>query len=82
MKFFVSKFYQTLILNVATISAIVVGIIQFSVRSYQENNGTEKIRKVTLTVLAFIDKIVKQLQQELNTDVPVVKVAHKKSTKT
>lgn len=82
MKLFVSKFYQTLILNVATISAIVVGIIQFSVRSYQENNGTEKIRKVTLTVLAFIDKIVKQLQQELNTDVPVVKVAHKKSTKT
>ena len=82
MKFFVSKFYQTLILNVATISAIVVGIIQFSVRSYQENNGTEKIRKVTLNVLAFIDKIVKQLQQELNTDVPVVKVAHKKSTKT
>ena len=82
MKLFVSKFYQTLILNVATISAIVVGIIQFSVRSYQENNGTEKLRKVTLTVLAFIDKIVKQLQQELNTDVPVVKVAHKKSTKT
>jgi hypothetical protein len=82
MKLFASKFYQTLILNVATISAIVVGIIQFSVRSYQENNGTEKIRKVTLTVLAFIDKIVKQLQQELNTDVPVVKVAHKKSTKT
>ena len=82
MKLFVSKFYQTLILNVATISAIVVGIIQFSVRSYQENNGTEKIRKVTLTVLAFFDKIVKQLQQELNTDVPVVKVAHKKSTKT
>ena len=82
MKLFASKFYQTLILNVATISAIVVGIIQFSVRSYQENNGTEKLRKVTLTVLAFIDKIVKQLQQELNTDVPVVKVAHKKSTKT
>ena len=82
MKLFVSKFYQTLILNVATISAIIVGIIQFAVRSYQENNGTEKLRKVTLTVLAFIDKIVKQLQQELNTDVPVVKVAHKKSTKT
>ena len=82
MKLFVSKFYQTLILNVATISAIIVGIIQFAVRSYQENNGTEKIRKITLTVLAFIDKIVKQLQQELNTDVPVVKVAHKKSTKT
>jgi len=82
MKLFASKFYQTLILNVATISAIIVGIIQFAVRSYQENNGTEKIRKVTLTVLLFVDKIVKQLQQELNTDVPVVKVAHKKSTKT
>ena len=82
MKLFASKFYQTLILNVATISAITVGIIQFAVRSYQENNGTEKIRKVIQTVLAFIDNIVKQLQQELNTDVPVVKVAQKKSTKT
>ena len=77
MKLFVTKFYQTLILNVATITAIVVGIVQFLVRAYKENNGPEKTRKVMQTVLQFVDTIVEQLQAQLNTDVPVVKVAQK-----
>ena len=77
MKLFAAKFYQTLILNVATIAAIAVGIVQFLVRAYKENNGPEKTRKVMQTVLQFIDKIVEQLQAQLNTDVPVVKVAQK-----
>jgi hypothetical protein len=77
MKLFVTKFYQTLILNVATISAIVVGIVQFAVRAYKENNGPEKTRKVMQTVLAFVDTIVTQLQVVVDTDVPVVKVAQK-----
>ena len=75
MKLFASKFYQTLIFNVATISAIVVGIIQFAVRSYKENNGTERIRKMIQIVLKFIDRIVGDLQYQLNTGVPVTKVA-------
>ena len=75
MKLFASKFHQTLILNVATISAIVVGIIQFTVRSYEENNGTERIRKMIQIVLKFIDRIVGDLQYQLNTGVPVEKVA-------
>jgi hypothetical protein len=77
MKLFVTKFYQTLILNVATIAAIVVGIVQFAVRAYKENNGPEKTRKVIQTVLAFVDTIVTQLQVVVDTDVPVVKVAQK-----
>ena len=77
MKDFASKFYQTLLINVATISAIVVGIVQFSVRAYKENNGSEKVRKVIQTVLQFIDTIVEQLQALVNTDVPEVKVARK-----
>ena len=75
MKLFASKFYQTLIFNVATISAIVVGIIQFAVRSYKENNGTERIRKMIQIVLKFINRIVGDLQYQLNTGVPVAKVA-------
>ena len=75
MKLFASKFYQTLIFNVATISAIVVGIIQFAVRSYKENNGTERIRKMIQIVLKFINRIVGDLQYQLNTGVPVTKVA-------
>jgi len=77
MKLFASKFYKTLVLNVATIAAIVVGIVQFAVRSFNENNGAEKTRKVMQTVLQFVDKIVEQLQAQLNTDVPVVQVAQK-----
>ena len=77
MKLFASKFYQTLILNVATIAAIVVGTLQFAVRAYKENNGTEKTRKVMQTVLQFVDTIVTQLQVVVDTDVPVVKVAQK-----
>jgi hypothetical protein len=77
MKLFASKFIQTLILNVATISAIVVGIVQFTVRSFNDNNGAEKTRKVIQTVLRFVDKIVEQLQAFVDTDVPQVKVAQK-----
>ena len=77
MKLFTSKFTQTLILNVATIAAIVVGIVQFAVRSFNENNGAEKTRKVIQTVLSFVDTIVSQLQVLVATDVPVVKVAQK-----
>jgi hypothetical protein len=77
MKLFASKFYQTLIFNVATISAIVMGTIQFLVRSYKENNGPEKTRKMMQTVLHFVDTINSQLLTQINTDVPVVKVARK-----
>ena len=75
MKLFVTKFYQTLILNVATIAAIVAGTLQFLVRAYKENNGPEKTRKVMQTVLKFVNTIVGDLQYQLNTGVSVEKVA-------
>jgi uncharacterized membrane protein len=75
MKLFASKFYQTLVLNVATIAAIVVGLVQFAVRAYNENNGEEKTRKVIQTVLQFVDTIITKLQAQLNSDVPVAKVS-------
>lgn len=77
MKLFASKFTQTLMFNVATIAAIVVGIVQFAVRAYNENDGNEKVRKVMQTVLQFVDTIVTKLQVVVDTDVPVVKVAQK-----
>ena len=75
MKLFASKFYQTLVLNVATIAAIVVGLYQFAVRAFNENDGAEKIRKVIQTVLQFVDTIVTQLQVQLYSDVPVEQVS-------
>jgi hypothetical protein len=49
------SFIDTLILNVATIAAIVVALVQFAVRAFKENNGPEKTRKVMQTVLRLID---------------------------
>lgn len=63
--------------NVATIAAIVVGIVTFAIRSFNENNGAEKTRKVLQTVLRFVDTIVGKLQAVVDTDVPQVKVAQK-----
>jgi heme/copper-type cytochrome/quinol oxidase subunit 2 len=71
------SFIDTLIFNVATIAAIVVGIVQFAVRSFNENKGAEKTRKVIQTVLKFVNAIVTQLQLVVDNDVPVVKVAQK-----
>jgi phosphoglycerol transferase MdoB-like AlkP superfamily enzyme len=75
MKLFASKFYQTLVLNVATIAAIVVGLYQFAVRAFNENEGPEKTRKVIQIVLLFVDTIVTKLQVLLNSDVPVAKAS-------
>ena len=77
MKLFASKFYQTLVLNIATIAAIVVGLYQFAVRAYDENNGAKKTRKVIQTVLQFVNDIATQLQSFIDIDVPVVKLAQK-----
>jgi hypothetical protein len=75
MKLFASKFYQTLVLNVATIAAIVVGLYQFAVRAFNENEGPEKTRKVIQTVLQFVDTIITKLQVQLYSDVPVEKAS-------
>lgn len=80
MKLFASKFTQTLLFNVATIAAIVVGIVQFAVRAYNENNGNEKVRKVMQTVLNFVDTLVeygKVYFAEPAAPVTVQKVAQK-----
>lgn len=83
MKLFVSKFYQTLVFNVATICAIVVGLSQFLIRAYNDNNGNEKIRKVSQTVLQFVntntERLLAQLTEPEATPVPVQKVAQKRT---
>ena len=78
-----NKFYWTfidiLVYNVATIAAIIVGIVQFAVRTYNENNGNEKARKVMQTVLQFVDTIVQHGKVYFADPVPVAKVAQKRT---
>lgn len=73
------SFIDTLILNVATIAAIVVGIAQFAIRAYKENNGNEKVRKVMQTVLAFVDTLVEYGKVVFSDPVPVAQVATKRT---
>ena len=77
MKDFASKFTQTLLFNLATIAAIVVAIVQFAIRAWNENNGNEKTRKVIIQVLHWINTLTGKIYQYLNHDVPVVKVSTK-----
>ena len=72
MKLFASKFIQTLILNIATIAAIVAGLYQFAVRAYNDNNGAEKTRKVMQTVLAFVDTLLQYGKVYFAEPAPVV----------
>lgn len=75
MKLFITNFYQTLVYNVATISAIIVGIVSFMVQSFYDNNGPEKVRNFTLTVLDKLDSIIIKTMDIVDTDVPDVEVA-------
>lgn len=77
MKDFSNKFIQTLILNVATIVAIVVGIVQFAVNAFESNNGKEKVRKVIVKLLFLINTLTSKVYAQLYTDVPQVEVAQK-----
>jgi len=81
MQEYYQKFYNTLVLNVATICAIVVAVVTFSINAFNENNGAEKVRNFTLTVLKLINKIIAQITQKIDTDVPVQKVAQKRLRK-
>jgi hypothetical protein len=65
------KFVDTLIHNIATISAIVVGVVQFFIRSFNENNGSEKVRAATLQFLKFVDMLIEFSKAQLSPAVVV-----------
>ena len=53
---FYRKFFDTLIKNIATISAIVVGVSQFFIRSFNENDGANKVRKFINQTLVLVNR--------------------------
>jgi hypothetical protein len=83
MKLFTNKFIQTLLFNLATIAAIVVGIVQFAIRAYKENNGNEKVRMMIQTVLVFInsniERFIVQDSEPAPVVVPIRKVAQRRT---
>jgi hypothetical protein len=86
MKLFASKFTQTLIFNVATIAAIVVGIVQFTVRAWNENNCNAKVRQFVIQTLRAMNTVTALIYENLSHELPadpapvtVRKVAQKRT---
>mgnify|MGYP006276096617 CR=1 FL=1 len=50
------KFVDTLVYNVATICGFIVGLSQFLIRAYNENNGADKVRKFVNQSLLLANK--------------------------
>ena len=74
-------FVDTLVKNVATIAAIVVGVVQFFIRSFNENNGREKVRIATLQFLKFVDTLIEFGKAQLSPAVVVEQPATVTKTK-
>ena len=63
---FFSKFVDTFVKNIATISAIVVGVSLFLIRAFNENDGREKVRVATLQFLKFVDTLIEFGKEQLS----------------
>ena len=63
------KFVDTLVINVATISAFIVGVTQFLIRAYKENDGANKVRKSVNQTLFFVNKVTSAAYEYANQNV-------------
>jgi hypothetical protein len=76
------KFVDTLVYNIATICGIIVELSQFLIKSFNENNGTTKVRKFITQTLFFVNKISSVAYTKLNEDtLPKVKKTQRRTSK-
>lgn len=68
MQEFYKNFYSTLIYNVATISAIIVGTVQFLIRAFAENDGSTKVRQFVNQVLSLVNRFTAFVDTQINKD--------------
>ena len=59
-------FVDTLVKNVATIAAIFVGISQFLIRAFNENDGASKVRKFINQTLFLVNSSTSTVYQLVN----------------
>ena len=77
------KFTDTLVKNIATISAIIVGVSQFLIRAFNENDGANKVRKFVNQTLFIVNRFTSVVYELVNAnDVPVPAIQQVKVTKT
>ena len=77
------KFVDTLVKNIATISAIIVGVSQFLIRAFNENDGATKVRKFVNQTLRLVNHSTSVVYELVNANaVPVPTIQEVKATKT
>jgi hypothetical protein len=64
------KFVDTLVYNVATIAGFIVGVSQFLIRAFNENDGPNKVRKFINQSLFFLNKVTSAAYEYTKQDVP------------
>ena len=69
------QFIKISIYYLATVCGFVVGVIQFSIRAFNENNCAERMRIFFLNVVRFVIETLIDVEEKLDADVPVVEVA-------
>ncbi len=76
------KFVDTLVYNVATICGIIVGVSQFLINSFNENDGATQVRKFITQVLFFVNGLTSKAYNKLNENtLPEVKKTQRKSSR-
>jgi hypothetical protein len=75
-------FVDTLVKNVATISAIVVGVSQFLIRAFNENDGANKVRKFINQTLFLVNRSTSTVYELVNANaLPIQEVKVTKTNK-
>ena len=65
---FLKSFVNTLAMNIATIVAIVVGVVMYTVRAYRvwyANGGKQDLINIACKVMAFVNKISERVYYTL-----------------
>ena len=76
------KFVDTLAYNVATICAVIVGVFQFLIRSFNENDGASKVRNFVNVVLSLVNRFTAFVDTQVNKDMlPKVKKTQRRASK-
>jgi len=75
-------FVDTLVKNVATIAAIFVGVSQFLIRAFNENDGANKVRKFINQTLFLVNSSTSTVYQLVNANaLPIEDVKVTKTNK-
>jgi len=76
------KFTDTLIKNVATISAVVVGVSLFLIRAFNNNDGANKVRKFINQTLFLVNRFTSAMYELVNANaLPIQEVKVTKTRK-